>query len=159
MFCAFTAFLIVIRNGKMGLIFQFLLMFILLFCFALVFSYVISLLDNNCCTVMSDDKHEESLDVEQFLDKIAKFIIGCIFVIFVYVVIIWIHAYFSIKSLNTYQIIDEDKAVVFSTIDYYVVLDCKIEDNKLILYRGKQTKIDTNDVFTELKNFDVVEVK
>ena len=65
----------------------------------------------------------------------------------------------NLKLKKEYRIISDNKVIVYSNNDYYLTLDCKIEDDKLIMYRGKQNKIDTDDVYSELKKFDVVEIK
>lgn len=65
----------------------------------------------------------------------------------------------NLRLKKEYRIIGDNKVIVYSNNDYYLTLDCKIEDDKLIMYKGKQNKIDTDDVYSELKKFDVVEIK
>ena len=59
---------------------------------------------------------------------------------------------------KTYRIINNDKVIVYTTDDYYLILDCEIKDNKLTIYKGKQTKISNENVVSELINFDEVKV-
>lgn len=65
----------------------------------------------------------------------------------------------NLRLKKEYRVISDNKVIVYSNNDYYLTLDCKIEDNKLIMYKGKQNKIDTDNVYSELKKFDVVEIK
>lgn len=58
-----------------------------------------------------------------------------------------------------YRVVDNNKVVIYTDVDYYLTLDCEISnDNKLIIYKGTQSKIDNLDVSTELHKFDSVEV-
>lgn len=60
---------------------------------------------------------------------------------------------------KSYRIINDDKVIVYTTDDYYLTLDCEIKDNKLTIYKGKQTKISNENVVSELINFDEVKLK
>lgn len=66
---------------------------------------------------------------------------------------------FSLTGVKNYRIINNNKVIVYSNSDYYLTLDCEIEDNKLIMYKGKQNKISTEDVYSELIEFDEVIIK
>lgn len=60
---------------------------------------------------------------------------------------------------KSYRIINDNKVIVYTTNDYYLTLDCEIKDNKLTIYKGKQTKISNENVVSELINFDEVKLK
>ncbi len=60
---------------------------------------------------------------------------------------------------KSYRIINDDKVIVYATNDYYLTLDCEIKDNKITIYKGKQTKISNENVVSELINFDEVKLK
>ena len=66
---------------------------------------------------------------------------------------------FNLSLKKEYRVINDNKVIVYSNKDYYLTLDCKIENDKLIIYKGKQNKIDTDDVYNELKKFDDVKMK
>lgn len=69
-------------------------------------------------------------------------------------------SYSSEIILNkSYRIINSDKVIVYTTNDYYLTLDCEIKDDKLIIYKGKQTKINNENVESELINFEEVKLK
>ena len=60
---------------------------------------------------------------------------------------------------KSYRIINSDKVIVYTTSDYYLTLDCEIKDNKLTIYKGKQAKINNENIVSELINFDEVNLK
>ena len=65
----------------------------------------------------------------------------------------------NIAMNKSYRIIDNDKVIAYATNDYYLVLDCEIKDNKLTIYKGKQAKINNENIVSELINFDEVNLK
>ena len=65
----------------------------------------------------------------------------------------------NVITNKSYRIIGNDKVIVYTTNDYYLTLDCKIKNKKLTIYKGKQTKINNENVVSELINFDKVELK
>ena len=68
-------------------------------------------------------------------------------------------SYSSEIILNkSYRIINSDKVIVYTTNDYYLTLDCEIKDDKLIIYKGKQTKINNVNIESELINFEEVKL-
>ncbi len=58
-----------------------------------------------------------------------------------------------------YRIINNDKVIVYTTNDYYLILDCEIRNNELIIYKGKQTKINNENVISKLISFDEIKLK
>lgn len=54
---------------------------------------------------------------------------------------------------KTYRIIDNNKVIVYTTENYYLTLNCKIENNVLVIYQGSQTKIDNKDIESKLIKF------
>ena len=65
----------------------------------------------------------------------------------------------NIALNKSYRIIDNNKVIVYATNDYYLVLDCEIKDNKLTIYKGKQAKINNENIISELIHFDEVNLK
>lgn len=51
------------------------------------------------------------------------------------------------------------QAIIYTTKDYYLTLDCAINDKNLTLYRGTETKIATDNVKTKQITFDNVHIK
>lgn len=72
----------------------------------------------------------------------------------------FLFSYSSEIILNkSYRIINGDKVIIYTTNDYYLTLDCEIKDDKLIIYKGKQTKINNENIVSELINFEEVKLK
>ncbi len=65
----------------------------------------------------------------------------------------------EIKMNKEYRIINNDKVIIYATNDYYLTLDCEIKNNELIIYKGKQTKINNENVISELISFDEIKLK
>lgn len=59
-------------------------------------------------------------------------------------------------SKRDYRIIDENKVIVYTNENYYIILDCKIEENNLIIYKGTQQKIENNQIPTQLIKFEKI---
>ena len=66
---------------------------------------------------------------------------------------------YKIINNKSYRIIDNDRVIVYTTNDYYLVLECEIIDNKLIIYKGKQTKISNENIASKIIKFDEIELK
>ena len=81
------------------------------------------------------------------------------FYLFLLVFSFLINCGIEIKMNKSYSIINNDKVIVYTTNDYYLTLDCEIKNNELTIYKGKQTKINNENVVSELINFDKVELK
>ena len=59
---------------------------------------------------------------------------------------------------KTYRIVDNDKVIVYATENYYLTLNCEIENNVLIIYQGSQTKIDNKDIESKLIKFKDIKI-
>lgn len=81
------------------------------------------------------------------------------FYLFILIVVFLLNYNSKIENNKSYRIINDNKAIVYSTNDYYLVLDCEIEDNKLVIHKGKQTKISNENIKSDLIKFDDVELK
>ena len=61
-----------------------------------------------------------------------------------------------------FKVIDNDdscNAILYSTQDYYIVAECKIEQNDLIIYKNLQRKIDNYDITYQTKKFNSIKIK
>ena len=98
------------------------------------------------------DKNNDIKDSSNYL-KILPFylmlIIGCFLISY----------NFEIKQNKSYRIIDDNKVIVYTTKDYYLILDCEIENNVLTIYRCKQSKIDNENIESELMKFKEIKIK
>lgn len=64
-----------------------------------------------------------------------------------------------VRSKRSYYMYGNNKVVTYSTSDYYIVSDCKIEKKDLIINKGTQEKIDNKNIKVKLKKFKEVKVK
>lgn len=67
--------------------------------------------------------------------------------------------YINLQSLTNYRITNDNKVIVYSTNNYYITLDCEINDNQLTIYKGSQEKIENNNIKSQLTKFNKVEIK
>lgn len=54
--------------------------------------------------------------------------------------------YCSLCSNNDFRVINDNKVIVYTTKDYYLVLDYKIDEDKMLIYKNTQNKIDNLNV-------------
>ena len=66
---------------------------------------------------------------------------------------------YALNKNRTYSIINDNKVIVYTTENYYLILDCEIKDNKIIIYKGNQKKINNENVKSKLIRFAEVEIK
>ncbi len=92
--------------------------------------------------------------------KIFLFVLKIIPFYFLLLLIIFSLNYlYTLKNINKYEIINNDKVIVYTSKDYYLVLNCKIDNDKLTIYKGNQTKINNENVESKLIKFDEIEIK
>ena len=63
------------------------------------------------------------------------------------------------QNIKQYPMINNNQAVIYSHVDYYIVLDCKIDGDDLILYKGRYQKINNEGVHVILKKFKKVYIE
>lgn len=80
------------------------------------------------------------------------------FYLILLILIFSVNYLYALNKNRTYSVINGNKVIVYTTENYYLILDCKIKDNKLTIYKGKQTKINNENVVSELINFDEVKL-
>lgn len=69
----------------------------------------------------------------------------------------------NLDNQKTFYMIGENSAIIYSTENYYLTLECEIKtdengNNILIIYRNKQNKIPTDNQKTYIQKFNVVNV-
>ena len=102
---------------------------------------------------------KKSRIIEETLEFVIKIITGTCVTLVVIMLVIWTCSYCSLKVKTKYYVVDDNKAVVYISPTYYIVLDCEINDGNIILYKGKQTKIDTINTHTVLHKFEKIDFK
>ncbi len=81
---------------------------------------------------------------------------------FIVIILIGLHyakINIDLNLYKQYRIINNNKVIVYSTIDYYITLDCTINNDELTIYKGSQEKIENNNIKSQLIKFDKVEIK
>lgn len=104
-------------------------------------------------------KEKESSTQEQARRDLINYIKVLPFIIILLIIMNASRIYLNLTCQKQYKIIDNNKVIVYSTNEYYITLDCNINNNELIIYKGSQEKIDNNNVKSQLTNFSKVEVK
>lgn len=104
-------------------------------------------------------KKDEITNNEDAKIKIKNYFKALPFLIIILLLLYGGRTYSQLKLIRNYNIIGNDKVIVYSNNDYYITLDCNIKDNNLIIYKGKQKKIDNKDVYTISRTFEKVELR
>ena len=104
-------------------------------------------------------KKDEITDNDEAKAKIKNYFKALPFLIILLLLLYGGRTYSQLKLIRNYNIIGNDKVVVYSNNDYYITLDCDIKDNNLTIYKGRQEKIDNKNVYTVSKTFEKVELK
>lgn len=97
---------------------------------------------------------KEKLETKSILNSLKILPFYLIFVVFA----ILFEYGIEIKMNKTYRIVDNDKVIVYTTENYYLILNCEIENNVLIIYQGSQTKIDNEDIESKLIKFKDIKI-
>lgn len=121
--------------------------FIILIIIEFIFSKV--LLKSN---EKEKDKEYTLIDSFNYLKTFPFYLILLVFVFL-------LNYGYKIINNKSYRIIDNDRVIVYTTNDYYLVLECELIDNKLIIYKGKQTKISNENIASKIIKFDEIELK
>ena len=102
--------------------------------------------------------NKKEKDIEDFNENYLSYLK---FFPFYFILLILLFSMSYVSSLSTnksYNIIDDNKVIVYTTTDYYVVLDANIKNDKLIIYKGYQTKINNENVNSKLVKFKDVKI-
>ncbi len=99
-----------------------------------------------------------SIDREQLKKMFINYIKLIPYIMILLIITNGARIYMKLQYQKEYNVIAKNKAVVYATNDYYLTLDCNINGDKIVIYRGSQEKIDNNNIKTELIEFDKVEI-
>lgn len=149
----FNVFLILVSNTIVVYstnvnysIWQFIISIALLIIIEIIVAFIFSK------TLKKEDEIDNKYDLYNSL-KILPFYLLLIIFAFMF-------SYGSQIIMNkSYRIINDDKVIVYTTNEYYLILDCEIKNNKLTIYKGKQTKINNENINSSLINFNKVDLK
>jgi len=104
-------------------------------------------------------KKDEITNRDEAIIQLKKYFKTLPFLIITLILLYGGRTFSRLKLIKTYSIIDNNKVVVYSNNDYYITLDCDIKDNNLVIYKGKQEKIDNKNIYTISKTFEEVKLK
>ncbi len=81
--------------------------------------------------------------------------------IFPFLIVLLIFSSIITMQLNYYnkkefRIIDDDKVILYSTSEYYIISNCKIDNEEITIETNRQEKISTLNIKTETKKFGKV---
>jgi len=97
---------------------------------------------------------KETDDTNEFLNYLKKLPFVVLLLIFLFL----LSHTFSFVNNKEFRIIDDNKVIVYTTKEYYLLLDCEITEKKIKIYKGTQTKIDNINVESKLINFKKVNI-
>lgn len=92
---------------------------------------------------------------EFFVDLCKKVPFLLVFLILYFCIV----TYANISSKKEYRIINDNTVIVYSNNDYFLALDCEVNDDILIIHKGTQNKIVNTNVYSKLKKFDEIKVE
>ena len=106
----------------------------------------------------NDVEKNDEKDFE-FKEEFVNLIKNLPFLIILLIFCHWLRIYSSLTLNKEYRIINDSKVIVYSNSEYYLTLDCEIDNNDLIIYKGTQDKIETMNVYNKLKKFNEIKLK
>ena len=121
----------------------------------IIFGIVLVLIELVLYNMLKKEINREFKDIKQAFFEYIKILP---ILIIVFIIAICIQTNIKLKTNRNYRVIDENKIIVYTTNDYYLLLDCKIENNKIIIYKGRQEKVINNNINSYLRTFDDVEL-
>lgn len=108
------------------------------------------------------DQIEKKVDDDinyNLVKEIKVIIISFFLTIIIFVVCIVISTQLSLWRQKNYSMIDESRVIVYATSEYYVVLDCEVNDGVLKLHQGKYEIIPVANVHSEKVKYNDVQIK
>lgn len=104
-------------------------------------------------------KKEKESTQEQLKRDLINYIKVLPFIIIFLIIMNSSRIYLNLTYQKQYKIINDNRVIVYSTNDYYITLDCDINNNEIVIYNGSQEKIENNNVKSQLTKFNKVEMK
>lgn len=104
-------------------------------------------------------KKEKESTQEQLKRDLINYIKILPFIIIFLIIMNSSRIYLNLTYQKQYKIINDNRVIVYSTNDYYITLNCDINNNGIVVYKGSQEKIGNNNVKSQLTKFNKVEMK
>ena len=118
--------------------------------FLIIFEFIMSLIYF---------KKEKKSTEKKVRSDLINYIKVLPFIIIFLIIMQYARTYMNLSYQKQYRIISDDKVIVYSTNNYYITLDCEINDNQLTIYKGNQEKIENSNIKSQLTKFNKVEIK
>jgi len=100
-------------------------------------------------------KNEKESTQEQLKRDLINYIKVLPFIIIFLIIMHSTRTYINLNYQKQHRIIDDNRVIVYSTNDYYITLDCDIDNNEIVIYKGSQEKIENNTVKRKAYTFQV----
>lgn len=104
-------------------------------------------------------KKEKDSTQEQLKRYLINYIKVLPFMIIFLIIMNSSRIYLNLTYQKQYKILNDNRVIVYSTNDYYITLDCEINNNEMVIYKGSQEKIGNSNVKSQLTKFNKVKVK
>lgn len=104
-------------------------------------------------------KKDKESTKEQLKRDLINYIKILPFIIIFLIIMNSSRIYLNLTYQKQYKIINDNRVIVYSTNDYYLTLNCDINNNEIVIYKGSQEKIGNNNVKSQLTKFNKVEMK
>jgi hypothetical protein len=102
------------------------------------------------------DVDKNKIDLKQDLFNYLK---KLPFLIIIFILSISSRTYINLINNKNYRVIDENKVIVYTNSDYYLTLNCKMEDDNIIIYKGTQSKINNDNIYSKLNKYNEIKFK
>lgn len=110
-------------------------------------------------SIIFRNTEESSVEDQYSKEQIINFLVSIPLIFIIEIFIQLIPDWFRIIDRKDYRMVNDDTVIVYSSNDYYLTLDCEVNDGTLIIYKGTQEKINTINVPTRLEKFDMVQIQ
>lgn len=90
--------------------------------------------------------------------KLTNFIFVIMVALSIYTLIFYCMGYSSAKGITTFKTINNQLVIIHELENEYLVAECNVDSNNIVINKNKQTIIDKTDVITETINFKSVKL-
>ena len=121
--------------------------------------YVITELIGAIILFYSPSKNKRVSEEISMREEFSNYVKILPFILMILIILSGIKTQISLENKRSYKIINNEKVIVYSNNNYYLTLDCEINDNNLIIYKGRQEKINNTGIYSIYTKFEGVEIK
>lgn len=108
---------------------------------------------------MNSELAEEDGNSYSTKELVQEFIFVC-FGVFASIIVTFSISQLGMLFFQTdYRTIENNRVIIYTTENYYLTLDCEVSGDSLIIYKGTETKINTDNVHSYLKRYKKIIIK